>query len=156
MRTLKAVVFTALASGTISLVGTPPAHAAVLSVGSSNGTFGGYVCADVRDGNLANLTPIDAFDCNAAPNQQFEFNGFTIYALGGQRCIDVAGAGRAAGTPVDSYPCNGTVAQVWYYYNGEIYNPNSGMCLDAGNMSNQTQLYIYPCNRSISQNWQIK
>jgi Ricin-type beta-trefoil lectin domain len=82
--------------------------------------FGGYQCADMTVGNLAAYTPVRANDCNAAPNQQFEFNGFTIYALGGQRCLDVFGFGTAAGTPVDSYSCNGTPAQIWYYYNGEI------------------------------------
>jgi hypothetical protein len=113
---------------------------------------GGYVCADVRSGDLAPLTPIEAYDCNAAPNQQFEFNDFTIYALGGQRCVDVMPADTAAGTPVDFYNCNGTVAQQWYYYNGEIHNPYSGMCLDAGDVNNLTQLVIYLCNGTLTQN----
>jgi hypothetical protein len=162
MRTLKtAAVLAAIASGAISLCGAPPARAAVLSVGPTNAhpansSFGGNVCADVRSGNAAAHTPIQAYGCNAAPNQQFEFNGLTIYALGAQTCVDVSGAGTAAGTLVQSYPCNGTVAQQWYYYNGEIYNPHSGKCLDALDMVNTRQLVINTCDGATSENWQIK
>ena len=155
-RAIRATVFAAMAGGSIALFGSLPARAAVLSVGSSNGSFGGLVCADVRGGSLTVPTTVQAYDCNAAPNQQFEFNGFTIYTVGGQRCLDVQNAGTAAGTPVQSYSCNGTAAQIWYYYNGEIYNPNSGKCLDATNMANLTQLVINPCDGATSENWQIK
>jgi hypothetical protein len=155
MRTLKVAVYAALTCGSISLIASS-APAAVLTVGTSNQPYGGYVCADVRSANIAPYTPIQAYDCNAAPNQQYEFNGLTIYALGAQRCVDVQGGGTANGTLVDSYPCNGTVAQQWYYYNGEIYNPHSEKCLDAGNMANLTQLVIKECDGSESQTWQIK
>jgi len=156
MRTLKAALFAAGVGGSMALFGSPPAHAAVLSVGPSNGPFGSYQCADVRGGNITAGTPIQSWDCHAGPNQQYEFNGLTIYALGAQRCVDVQGAGTAAGTPVWSYPCNGTVAQDWYYFRGEIYNPNSGKCLDATSAVNGTQLIINYCNGGASQNWQIK
>lgn len=144
-----------LVTGAITLV-SGPGNSAVLSVGDASYSFGGTVCADVQAGALDPFTPVQAWACNAAPNQQFEFENFTIYTVGAQRCLDVFLAGRSAGTPVESYPCNGSVAQQWYYYDGEIYNPNSGMCLDAGNMANGTQLVIWPCNSSISQTWQIK
>ncbi len=163
MTTLKtAAVLAALASGSISLLGASSGNAAVLSVGPSNAPYGAYQCADVRGASLTNLTPIQAYDCHAGANQQYQLIytggvGMTIYALGAQRCVDVTGAGKAAGTLVESYPCNGTVAQKWYYWQGELYNPNSAMCLDAGNIDNGTQLRIEPCNLSkSSQNWQIK
>jgi len=155
MRTLKAAMFAAVAGGLIAL--SPPAHAAVLSVGSPNSSFGGTVCADVESGSLTPFTKIQAWDCNAAPNQQYEFNGFTIYAVGAQRCVDVYYAGTAAGTKVESYPCNGSVAQQWYYYDGELYNPHSGKCLDATTGVNGVQLVINPCVLGTpSQTWQIK
>jgi hypothetical protein len=66
------------------------------------GVFGGEGCADVQGGSLANSTPVNAYNCTAAPNQQFEFSGQTIYALGGQTCLDHNGF--TPGTPVDSYP----------------------------------------------------
>jgi hypothetical protein len=133
-------------------------EAAVLSVGAGLGPpYGGGVCADVRDGNLAPGTPVQAFQCLAGPNQQFEIYGKTIYTLGGHMCLDVVGRGTAPGTPVDSYTCNGTPAQQWYPTYGLIYYPYANLCLDAGNLDNTTQLVVNTCNfNSNSQQWQIK
>jgi hypothetical protein len=161
MRTLKtAAVFTAVVGGAILLLGAPTPQAAVLTTGAAghpaNPPFGGYVCADVRGGSLSAGVPIQAWDCHAGPNQQFEFNSLTIYALGAQACVDVSGGGTAAGTPVQLWPCNGTAAQQWYYYNGEIYNPHSGKCLDAQDMVNGRQLVINSCDAATGENWQIK
>lgn len=159
MRTLSAVRFAALASGTICLLATPVA-AAVLTTGQAghpaNAPYGGFVCAEVSGGRLSPGTPIQAWSCHAGPNQQFEFNSLTIYALGGQGCVDISGGRTAAGTPVQFWPCNGTGAQQWYYQNGEIYNPQSNKCLDALDLANGRQLVINDCDGAISENWQIK
>ena len=158
MRTLtSAVVFAALASSTISLL-APPVQAAVLTTGQAghpaNPPYGGFICADVSRASTVPGTPITAYDCTAGPNEQFEFNGATIYALGGQGCVDIRGGSTAAGTPVQFWPCNGTAAQQWYYENGEIYNPQSNKCLDATTLNNGQQLVINSCDgNSISQNW---
>ena len=142
--------------GLLALDASPTA-AAVLSVGAGYGPpFGGLTCADVAGGSLTPGIKVQAWDCLAGPNQQFEFYGQTIYTVGGQRCLDVLGAGTAPGTRVDSYVCNGTVAQKFYYYNGEVIYLHGGLCLDAGNMSNGTQLIVNICNGSNSQSWQIK
>jgi hypothetical protein len=160
-RKLKAAGLAAVAGGAIALFGALPVHAAVLSVGPASGTeappFGGTICADVNGGSITSGTKVQAWECSAAPNQQYEFNGVTIYALGAQRCLDVYGAGTAAGTKVDSATCNGTAAQKWYYYDGEIINLNGDeYCLDATTGANGTQLVINPCSGAGSQNWQIK
>jgi hypothetical protein len=156
MRTLKAILLATLTSGVVSLLGSLPANAAVLSVGPANGIAGGFVCADVFEGKIAIGTRVDAFDCHAGPNQQFEFNGYTIYTLGGQRCLDIFGGGTVPGTPVDSYKCTGEPNQAWEYIGGAIYNPASGLCLDATTMANSTQLIINTCADEPSQTWQIK
>jgi non-reducing end alpha-L-arabinofuranosidase len=156
-RTLKAATFGALAGGAIWLSGPGAAYAAVLSVGSASNPFnGGYVCADVSGGGISSGNKVQAWDCHAGPNQQYEFLDETIYTLGGQRCLDVFAGGTAAGSKVDSAICNGTAAQKWFYEFGQIYNPNSEKCLDATNMANGTQLVINPCDGSASQYWQIK
>ena len=134
-----------------------PTEAAVLSVGGGVAPFGGATCADVNLGSLTSGVKVQAWDCLAGPNQQFEFYGQTIYTVGGQRCLDVLGAGTASGTTVDSATCNGTAAQQFYYDNGHIvYTHAPGLCLDAGNMNNGTQLVVNYCNDSNSQQWQIK
>jgi hypothetical protein len=167
-RALKAALLTALVSGSMSLLGASSARAAVLSFGNfPGGVFGGEGCADVQGGSLANSTPVNAYNCTAAPNQQFEFSGSTIYALGGQRCLDVASPNDLPpnpGTPVDSYPCNGGFNQQWSYTffgNGEgegIISPidNIALCLDATTGANGTQLVVNQCSFAPSQLWQIK
>jgi cytochrome c len=134
----------------------PGAHAAMLTFGRGTTTAGGFGCADVNGGNITPGTPVSAFDCHGAPNQQCEINGRTIFALGAQRCLDVFYNNQVPGTKIDSATCNGTNAQVWYYYNGEIKNFSSNLCLDAGNGANGTQLIINTCNGSSNQQWQIK
>jgi hypothetical protein len=159
-RLLKAALLTALASGLMPLLGALPARAAVLSFGNfPGGVFGGEGCADVQGGSLANSTPVNAYNCTAAPNQQFEFSGFTIYALGGQRCLDVESpdSNPVAGTPVDSYPCNGGRNQQWYYFQSHIFLFDTDLCLDATTEANGTQLVVNPCGSTApSQQWQIK
>ena len=156
MRIRQVAAFAALTVGATALFGAVPARAAVLSVGSTTGPIGGYVCADVAGGNLAAGTPVNAFDCNAEGNQQFELNGTTIYAMGGQTCLDVPGFATGS-TAVVSNPCNFSVSQVWFVYKGRIINATGfGTCLDATNMANGTQLVVNPCSNATSQQWQIK
>ena len=178
MRTLRMAAIAALMSGPLLLFTSPPARATVLSVGTANKTFGGYVCADVAGGSFAIPTPANAFDCNAEPNQQFELvpiefsepsgttiAGFTIYAMAGHRCLGVRGGVIAAGTPVESQLCNAGAGQVWMYYGGTIglaatfVTGQTELCLDATNMANGTQLVVNKCvgfPSVTSQNWQIK
>ena len=151
MRTLKVTASSILISGALSLLGSPLAHAALLTVGASNPPYGGFVCADVRNASSAPGTPVQAYDCLGDLNEQFSFNGQKIYALGNTRCVDVSG-----GFLVVSNTCNSSATQNWYYYNGQIINPFYGECLDATTLANVTQLVINPCNSARSQTWQIK
>jgi non-reducing end alpha-L-arabinofuranosidase len=160
-RTLRIVMFAVLAYGALSVFGGLPARAFVLSVGPTTGFFGGYVCADVRGGSLAPGTPVQAYDCNAEPNQQFEFNGNTIYTMGGQRCLEaeVTADGIPGPFPVVSNVCNGSNNQFWLDQ-GLILNSSNYIglyCLDATNMGNGTQLVVDLCNsNTTSQQWQLK
>lgn len=159
MRTAKLAVLAALTGGALSFFGSATARGALLSVGAPNSTFGGYVCADVRNGSLTNGTFVQAYDCNAAQNQQFELSGnasnSAIFALGGQRCLDAPFFG--AGVAVRSNICSGAATQAWSYIGGNISPANAlGFCLDATNMANLTQLVINFCDGATSQQWQIK
>jgi hypothetical protein len=154
---LRVVVFVVVASGSNVLFGPSSARAFVLSVGPMSGYFGGYVCADVVNGNLAVNELVQAYDCNGAPNQQYEFNGFTIYALGGERCLDVPGFDNGS-LVVRSNVCNGSATQQWHM-DGEIVNSGTAKCLDATKMVNGTPLVVSDCVRPhtpISQQWQMK
>ena len=97
MRGTFVAVAIAIAGAGLSTFLASSAEAAVLSAGvTANSTtgavnppFGGNMCADVAGGNPAAGTKVQVFGCHAAPNQQFELNGRTIFAMGGQRCLDV-------------------------------------------------------------------
>jgi len=165
LRTIRLVVLAALAGGSLDLFGALPAHAFVLSTGPTNGPFGGYVCADVRNGSLAPGTPVQAYDCNGEPNQQFEFVGSMIYTMGGQRCLDLDMSGVQPYTyPVVSNPCdpNSPTQTSWLTYAGSIISGYAGgSCLDATNMANGTQLVVtLRCTGDIAPSpqwlWQIK
>jgi hypothetical protein len=134
----------------------PSAHAALLTFGPQGQPYGGYGCADVAGANLAPFTPLQAFDCHGAGNQQFDFNGVTIHDLALQRCMDARLNGKVPGTLINSYPCNGTQAQAWYYYFGTIRNVYSNLCVDATTGANGKQLILNTCNGSQNQQWQLK
>ena len=154
---LRVVVLVVVASASIVLLRPLSARAFVLSVGPTSGYFGGYVCADVVNGNLTINELVQAYDCNGAPNQQYELNGFTIYALGGQRCLDVPGFNEGS-LVVRSNVCNGSTTQRWYM-DGEIVNQGTQKCLDATKMVNGTPLVVSGCVRPhppVSQQWQMK
>jgi hypothetical protein len=75
-----------------------PTEAALLTTGvaMSNGKeseyYGGYVCADVANGKNADGTPVHAWGCHGAPNQQFELSGQTICSVldGAVHALDLA------------------------------------------------------------------
>jgi hypothetical protein len=150
------LAFTFAVACGFAVLTAPGAHAAMLTFGPPSQPFGGFGCADVAGGVIASGTPIVAYDCHGAPNQQFEFNHYTIYALGAQRCLDALGNGQLPGTKVVSAICNHTTGQAWTYIGGEIINIGKNLCLDAGNGANGTQLVINTCNLWHSQEWQIK
>jgi len=173
-RVIHVAVLAASITASISLFGTLPAPAAVLSVGASVGAYGGNMCADVTGGSLTLGASVQVYDCNGAPNQQFEwsgriptdsvdvYSGSPIYALGGQRCLDTITG--TVGHPVVSNVCDGGTTQRWDYLNGSLIQRSTGegaiLCLDAGNMANGTQLGLNPCGNTptppANQNWQIK
>jgi len=130
------------------------------------------MCADVRNGSLASGTPVQTYDCNAEPNQQFEFSGGRIYTMGGQRCLDVIlklmKGGQINNLQVVSNICdpNSITQSAWsatdggivWNWLGDALNNSPTLCLDAGNMANGTQLHLTNtgCEPAPSTLWQIK
>jgi hypothetical protein len=151
----------AIAGAGLTTFGASPTEAAVLSTGvpmsdGKRAEGGGTICADVADFKNADNVSVQAWPCNAAPNQQFELSGRTIFALGGQRCLDVSGGSKSPRAPVVSSTCTGHASQQWYYFEGTIVNQNSALCLDAPDLAQGTQLKTNLCVNLRSQQWQIK
>jgi predicted alpha-1,2-mannosidase len=114
-------------------------------------------CADVDQGNPANGTKVQLWDCNGSTAQQWTLaSDGSVRAVG--KCLDVASSGRANGTKLQLWDCNGTGAQQWWPRpNGALVNPPSGRCMDVPNSvtTNGTQLQLWDCNGTGAQTWQL-
>ncbi|MFF7456697.1 ricin-type beta-trefoil lectin domain protein [Kitasatospora sp. NPDC008115] len=117
----------------------------------------GSKCVGVKDGNTANGTPVQIWDClgNTAQTWKIAVDG-TVRALG--KCLDVQGGNGSIGTPVQLYDCNGSGAQQWRpRADGSLYNPMSGRCLDdyAYSTTNGNPVLIWDCNGAANQVWHV-
>ncbi|ROQ98582.1 beta-glucanase (GH16 family) [Streptomyces sp. 2132.2] len=114
-------------------------------------------CVDVAGGNTANGTPVQLYDCNGSPAQQWTAAADgTLRALG--KCLDVTGGNTADGTPVQLYDCNGTPAQRWALPAArDIVNPQADKCLDVtgNNPANATRLQLWTCGGTPNQKWNL-
>src|SRR5580698_10625027 len=117
-----------------------PARAAQLQINGNSP----YMCAAVQASKTANGTPVIAYSCSGAPDDQWnyikgQFQGIGS-ANGAATCLDVKGQGTTAGTLVDLSACNGQLNQQWIVFPGEdkglpsstlIIGVQSGLCLDS-------------------------
>lgn len=114
-------------------------------------------CVDVAGANPANGTPVQLYDCNGTPAQQWTIAADgTLRALG--KCLDVTGGATADGTPVQLYDCNGSPAQRWALPAArDIVNPQADKCLDVtgNNAANATRLQIWTCGGAPNQKWNL-
>ncbi|MGV9273023.1 ricin-type beta-trefoil lectin domain protein [Streptomyces griseosporeus] len=117
----------------------------------------GGKCVDVAGANTANGTPVQLYDCNSTPAQQWTVaSDGTLRALG--KCLDVTGGGTGDGTKVQLYDCNGTGAQKWVVTAAQdIVNPQANKCLDVtdGSTANGTRLQIWSCTGAANQKWTV-
>src|SRR6218665_3001278 len=112
-------------------------------------------CVDVPDGNTANGTRIQLWDCNGtnAQNWSLVADG-TLRAFG--KCLDVSNSGTTNGTAIQLWDCNGTSAQQWIHTpSNDLVNPQANKCLDLpdGNSTSGTKLQLWDCNGTGAQKW---
>ncbi|WP_242589624.1 M57 family metalloprotease [Corallococcus macrosporus] len=115
-------------------------------------------CLDVKDGNAAQGTVTQLWECNGTAAQQWSLTaqGELRSSLAPNLCLDVAGGNPAQGTAVQIYGCNGTAAQRWTVVGGSLRSalaPN--LCLDVFNASTAlgTKIQVWECNGTNAQNW---
>jgi hypothetical protein len=128
-----------------------------------------YLCADVSGGAITDGTPVGAWDCHAAFNQQWEFVNGQFLGIGTTKgvakCLDIRGTPpNPPGAVVQLYTCNGGANQRWEIINGTafgfpntnnlIYNLEDNLCLD-GSGGFGKQLTVQRCNGSAGQNWVV-
>ncbi|MFI5868096.1 ricin-type beta-trefoil lectin domain protein [Streptomyces sp. NPDC051546] len=115
-------------------------------------------CLDNDYGRSVDGNKIQTWDCNmlgGGDAQKFEFRPDGSLRSQG-KCLDAAYAGTANGTLLWLYTCNGSPGQQFLpSSDGTIFHPKSGRCLDTSNMNAGTQVYLWDCNASNPQRWNI-
>jgi Ricin-type beta-trefoil lectin domain len=137
-----------------------PARALALQVNSN----APYVCVAVEGGSTTNGTPVIAYSCSGAFDQEWNYLEGQLIGGTGDKCLDVADNGTAPGTLVDYYTCHGSQNQQWLIKAGEggttaIVGVQSGLCLDSSGGPSEgggTQLIINTCSGATSQNWNVR
>lgn len=136
-----------------------------VAAGQALSTFGpitglGGKCLDVADGNTADSTPIQIWDCNGTSAQQWAapsvgVTGPVRHVSG--KCLDARYGSSADGTPIQLYTCNGTVAQQWTLTSAGEFKGPGGKCLDLINSDtrNGTGLILWPCHGEPNQRWSV-
>jgi alpha-galactosidase len=159
-------------TGTISA--TVPGHGVVMyrvatgtgtSVGSTNELVGASSnrCLDVYNGQTADGTKVEIWDCNNGTNQRWTPTAAgELRVYGGTLCLDAYDNQTSAGTKVELWSCNGGANQQWRLNpDGTVTGVQSGLCLDvtggntaAGNV-NGTQVELWTCNGGANQQWAL-
>ncbi|WP_406841726.1 ricin-type beta-trefoil lectin domain protein (plasmid) [Streptomyces sp. AHU1] len=110
-------------------------------------------CIDVMGGTSNGGTPLQIWDCNGTPAQQWQFaSDGTIRAQG--KCMEVAGGSSIDGTPIELAGCNGTHAQQ-FRLNTAHDLTNGSMCVDITDSATAsgTRLQLWQCNGHSNQKW---
>ncbi|KAF5336494.1 hypothetical protein D9611_006744 [Ephemerocybe angulata] len=118
-------------------------------------------CIDVQGGVFANGTPVQLYDCNGTPAQNWLLNhGSTkIQRSGTNFCLD-AGSNPGNGVGMKIWTCyDGNPAQQWYYTDdNRIALEGKGQCLDLpnGDLSNSNRVQTWQCtNKNENQVWML-
>ncbi|WP_433827173.1 family 16 glycosylhydrolase [Actinoplanes sp. CA-015351] len=117
-------------------------------------TFSGR-CIDIPNGNSADGTRIQMWDCNGSTAQRWTFAADgTLRALG--KCFDPAGGALANGTPIQLVTCNGNPVQRFTLSAaGDLVNVSANRCVDIKdwNAANGAQLQLWDCGGGTNQKW---
>ncbi|AIA07977.1 ricin-type beta-trefoil lectin domain protein [Streptomyces noursei] len=118
--------------------------------------YGGK-CLDVKDGKSKKAQPVQMYDCNGTPAQDWTLNADgTISALG--KCLNVVWGGKDNGTLVEIYDCVAAPSETWQVRDDRtLVNPASGKCLDVlgFNTANGARPGLWDCNGAENQKWTV-
>ncbi|BBH64637.1 hydrolase [Actinoplanes sp. OR16] len=112
-------------------------------------------CIDIPNGNSADGTRLQMWDCNGTSAQRWTFNtDGTLRALG--KCMDPAGGALANGTPIQLVTCNGNPVQRFTLSAaGDLVNVSANRCVDIAewNNTNGARLQLWDCGGTANQKW---
>jgi poly(3-hydroxybutyrate) depolymerase len=103
----------------------------------------------------AGASPVQIWDCNGQPNQQWTATSAGELRVSGGKCLDVNGAGTADGTAVITWDCNGQNNQKWTLTSAGELRVYGTKCLDVSGTgtANGTKVQIWTCHGGTNQQW---
>lgn len=120
---------------------------------SYSGSVVGYdgKCLDVRASSTADGTPVQMYQCNGSPAQQWTYVNGKLYGIGG-KCLEAAnGAGSTDGAKLQLASCATVPHQGWGLSGGQIVGVN-GKCIDAAATTEDgVQAQIWSCSGQWNQ-----
>jgi len=128
-----------------------------------------HLCVADQGGNTANGTPVIAYSCSGAFNDEWNFNGGHITGIGtangASKCLTVPSP-VSPGDLVTLSTCTSSGGgQNWWVVAtsstpfGEVTVIPGGLCLDSSggpSVGGGTQLVVNECNGAASQNWNLR
>ena len=134
-------------------IGDPVAPSGRQLVGAASGR-----CVDVPNGNTANGTQVQLWDCDGRPTQSWTYTSGKQLMSGG-KCLDAYGKGTTNDTKVVVWDCNNQANQQWNVNsNGTVTGVQSNLCLDASGRgtANGTKLILWSCSGQANQQWSLR
>ncbi len=126
-------------------------------------------CLDVEGGSSANGASVQLWPCNgsSAQNWRITADGSQLELRNASgpgtnlaaKCLDVAGGKTDDRTAIQLYTCNGTPAQKWEMNlraTTPLKNVGSGKCLDLNTFDNGKDSWLWRCNGTASQQFDVK
>ncbi|MBZ4330229.1 M57 family metalloprotease [Corallococcus sp. AS-1-12] len=115
-------------------------------------------CLDVTNGNPAQGTPTQLWECNGTAAQRWSLTpqGELRSGLASNLCLDVANGDSTPGTRIQIFGCNGTPAQRWTVVGTTVRSalaPNRCLDVDNGSTALGTRIQLWECNGTNAQNW---
>ncbi|MFE3903834.1 RICIN domain-containing protein [Streptomyces sp. NPDC059153] len=120
-------------------------------------------CLDVQSAAKTNGTPVQVYTCNGSAAQQWQVYGddpgLHLRNVNSQKCLDVNGNNSANGTKIQIWTCHSNPAQTWEYNTRAttgLKNVGTGKCLDLHTFDNGNDSWLYTCNGTAAQQFDIK
>ncbi|MFC0844710.1 RICIN domain-containing protein [Streptomyces noboritoensis] len=119
-------------------------------------------CLDVAGGGKDNGTPVQIWNCNNDPAQDWRLytddSGLHLMNVGSGRCLDVDHANSANGTKIQIWGCNQASSQTWeadVRATTSLRNTGTGKCLDLHTFTNSQDAFLYTCNGTDAQKFKV-
>nr|WP_237773391.1 RICIN domain-containing protein [Streptomyces luteocolor] len=139
-------------------VGTVGDKQAVIEVHAARGK-----CLDVQSSGTASGTPVQIYTCNGSAAQKWlvygDDAGLHLQNANSGKCLDVQNNNPANGTKIQIWTCNSSPAQTWEYNlraTTALKNTGTGKCLDLHEYDNGYNSWLYTCNGTGPQQFDIK